>query len=95
MYSAFAGRKLVVDENIYRSETETNTRNRAISQLLKAYEVIKGDPGEALDLYTKQCSVKVNARDLAVMGATLANGGRNPLTRQQVVSTTTASQVWR
>ncbi len=93
MYSAFAGRKLTVDETIYQSESETNTHNRAIVQLLKDYEVLRGDPAEALDLYTRQCSVKVNARDLAVMGATLANGGRNPLTRQQVVSPATASQV--
>ena len=56
------------------------------SQLLKDYEVIKGDPAEALDLYTRQCSVNVNARDLAMMGATLANGGRNPITKQQMVS---------
>ena len=56
--------------------------------LLKDYEVIKGDPGEALDLYTRQCSVSVSARDLAMMGATLANGGRNPVSNQQVVSAT-------
>jgi glutaminase len=82
-----------VNQEVYKSESETNLRNRAISGLLKAYEVIKGDPAEALDLYTRQCSVSVNAKDLAVMGATLANGGRNPLSNQQVVSMDTASRV--
>ena len=90
---AFAGRKLTVNDEVYRSESETNTHNRAIVQLLKDYEVIKGDPLQALDLYTRQCSVSVNARDLAVMGATLANGGRNPLTGVQVVSSPTVAKV--
>jgi glutaminase len=82
----FAGRKLTVDEEVYKSEAETNTRNRSIADLLKAYEVIPGDPAEALDVYTKQCSVAVTAKDMAVMGATLAAGGVNPITRRQVVS---------
>jgi glutaminase len=90
---AFAGRRLAVDDEVYRSESETNTHNRAIVQLLKDYEVIQGDPMQALDLYTRQCSVSVSARDLAVMGATLANGGRNPLTGVQVVSPATAAHV--
>jgi glutaminase len=90
---AFAGRKLTVSDEVYKSETETNTHNQAIVQLLKDYEVIQGDPMQALDLYTKQCAVSVSARDLAVMGATLANGGRNPLTGVQVVAPATASKV--
>jgi glutaminase len=89
---AFAGRQLNVNEEVYKSESETNTHNRAIVQLLKDYEVIKGDPVEALDLYTRQCSISVSARDLAVMGATLANGGLNPLTGVQVVSAETAAK---
>jgi glutaminase len=93
MYNAFAGRKLTVNDEVYRSESETNTHNRAIVELLKDYEVVKGDTREALDLYTRQCSVNVSAHDLGVMGATLANGGRNPITGQQVVSAATASQV--
>jgi glutaminase len=93
MYSAFAGRRLQVNQEVYRSETETNTHNQAIVALLKDYEVIKGEPAEALDLYTRQCSVNVNARDLAIMGATLANGGKNPVTRQQIVKPETASRV--
>jgi glutaminase len=90
---AFAGRRLTVNDEVYRSESETNTHNRAIVQLLKDYEVIQGDPMQALDLYTRQCSVSVSARDLAVMGATLANGGRNPLTNVQVVAPSTAAKV--
>ena len=90
---AFAGRKLTVNDEVYRSESETNTHNRAIVQLLKDYEAIKGDPLQALDLYTRQCSVSVSAHDLAVMGATLANGGRNPMTGVQVVSSATAAKV--
>lgn len=84
--NAFSGRKLTVDPEIYKSETETNTRNKAISYLLKNYEVLQGSPDEVLDLYTRQCSVLVNSHDLAVMGATFANGGVNPLTGLQVVS---------
>jgi glutaminase len=84
--SAFAGRSLQVDQEIYQSEAATNTRNRSIADLLKAYEVIPGDPAEALDVYTRQCSVAVTAKDLAAMGATLATGGTNPLTGKRVVS---------
>jgi glutaminase len=91
--NGFAGRLLEVDQTIYRSETETNSHNRAIVALLADYEVVTGDPAEALDLYTRECSVGVTARDLATMGATLANGGRNPLTDQQVVSSEVARRV--
>jgi glutaminase len=91
--SDFAGRPLEVDEQVYRSEGDTNTRNRAISYLLKAYDVIRGNPDEALDLYTRQCSVSVDARDLAAMGATLANGGTNPITRKEVVTPLVAERV--
>ncbi|MFL5812593.1 MAG: glutaminase A [Bdellovibrionia bacterium] len=83
---AFSARKLTVDPETYRSETETNTRNKAISYLLKNYEVLQGNPEEVLDLYTKQCSVMVNSHDLAVMGATFANGGVNPISGVQVVT---------
>jgi len=93
LFNAFAGRQLSLNQEVYRSESETNTHNRAIVALLQDYEVVKGDPAEALDLYTRECSVNVSARDLAIMGATLANGGRNPVTGQTVVSPATASQV--
>ena len=91
--SEFAGRRLDVDKEVYRSESETNTRNRSISWLLAAYESLGSDPMEALDLYTRQCSIAVTARDLAVMGATLSNGGVNPVTGRRVVSADTARRV--
>ncbi|HVJ22235.1 MAG TPA: glutaminase A [Polyangiaceae bacterium] len=92
-HNSFAGRQLALNQEVYKSESETNTRNRAITTLLQAYEVVKGDASEVLDLYTRQCSINVSARDLAVMGATLANGGKNPLTGEQVVKPETAERV--
>jgi len=83
--SGFAGHTLTLNQEVYKSEAETNTRNKAISWLLKADNVLQGEPNEMLDVYTKECSVDVSAKDLAVMGATLANGGLNPLTRKRVV----------
>ncbi len=91
--SSFAGRGLTMNEEVYRSEAETNTRNRAISWLLKSQDVLQGEPDEMLDVYTKECSVDVTAKDLAVMGATLANGGRNPLTKRRVVDADVAEHV--
>lgn len=91
--SGFAGRNLRVDHEVYRSESATNTHNRGIANLLKDYDVIHGDPLQALDLYTKACSVSVTARDMATMGATLANGGRNPLTGMLVVPPEVAKRV--
>ncbi|MFW0773054.1 glutaminase A [Paenarthrobacter nitroguajacolicus] len=84
--SAFAGRDLVLDEEVYRSGTATNTRNRAIARLLESYGRMDRDPLDVVDVYTKQCSLRVRARDLAVMGATLADGGVNPVTGERVVS---------
>jgi glutaminase len=84
-YEGFAGRKLRVLEDVYRSEAETNQRNRAIGALMYAYGHISANPDQATDIYTRQCSVGVNARDLAMMAATLANGGVNPVTRQRVL----------
>ena len=84
--SAFAGRKLGVDEAVFASERSTGDRNRAIAYLLRNYAVIKGDVDAVLDVYFGQCSVLVTARDIAVMAATLANRGLNPLTGEQVVS---------
>lgn len=83
--SSFSGRALTLNEEVYRSEAETNNRNKSIAWLLKSNDVLQGEPDEMLDVYTKECSVDVTARDLAVMGATLANGGLNPLTRKRVV----------
>jgi len=85
LHSDCAGRKLGVDQEVYKSESDTNQRNRAISMLMKAYERFPGDPAVAVDLYTRACSIAVNAKDLGVMAATLANGGKNPLTKKQVL----------
>jgi glutaminase len=84
-YEAFAGRELIVLDDVYKSEAATNQRNQAIAMLMYAYERIKSDPHQATDIYTRQCSVGVNAKDLAEMAATLANGGRNPVTGKQVM----------
>ncbi|UFN48570.1 glutaminase A [Roseomonas sp. OT10] len=83
--SRFAGRELALDEEIYRSEAETNLRNRGIAKLLEGYGRMYFDALEATDVYTKQCSLLVTARDLAVMGATLADGGVNPVTGERVI----------
>jgi glutaminase len=83
--SAFAGRKLALNEEVYVSASETNFRNRSIARLLQSYDRIYCDAAQATDLYTRQCSLNVSAKDLAVMGATLADGGVNPMTRQRVV----------
>jgi glutaminase len=83
--SRFAGRALPVNDEVYASASATNLRNRGIVQLLNALGRVYCDPMEALDLYTRQCSLDVTARDLAVMGATLADGGINPVTGERVV----------
>jgi glutaminase len=85
-YSDFAGRKLSVDQQVYFSESESNQRIHAIAKLMSAYERIAGDPEQAVDLYTRQASVAANAVDLATMAATLANGGKNPVSGKQVIS---------
>jgi len=85
IHSAFAGRELEVNQEVYESESATNQRNQAIAMLMFAYGLIKENPARATDLYTRQCSINVDARDLAVMAATLANGGKNPVTKKQVV----------
>ncbi|AXC50651.1 glutaminase [Paracoccus suum] len=83
--SRFAGRKLPLNNEVYESATATNFRNRSIAWMLESSGAIYCDPAQAVDLYTRQCSLNVSARDLAVMGATLAHGGFNPVTREQVV----------
>lgn len=80
MLSGYAGRPLEVDESVYRSESETGHRNRAIGYMLRNYDILSGDPMEAVELYFKQCSVSVTCRDLGIMAATLANRGVNPVT---------------
>jgi glutaminase len=84
-YNKAAGAKLSVLEDVYKSEAATNTGNKAISMLLAKYDRIYSEPFEAVDIYTKACSVGVTAEQLAAMGATLANNGKNPLTGEQVI----------
>ncbi len=84
-YSKAAGEKLSLIDEVYKSEAATNTGNKALSYLLAKYERIYADPFESVDVYTKQCSVGINATQLARMGATLANNGINPTTGQQVI----------
>lgn len=86
--SRFAGRPLILNEEVYASAVGTNIRNRSIARLLQSYGRVYMDPLEATDLYTRQCCLDVTARDLAVMGATLADGGVNPVTRERVVAAT-------
>jgi glutaminase len=83
--SRFAGRKLPLNDEVYASASATNFRNQAIARMLQSYGRIYIDPAEAVDLYTKQCALNVSAKDLAVMGATLADGGVNPITKERVV----------
>jgi glutaminase len=83
--SAYAGRPLAIDESVFESERATGHRNRAIGHMLRNYDIIGDDPEPALELYFKQCSVVVDCRDLALIGATLANGGVNPVSGQRAV----------
>ena len=85
IHNDFAGRQLSVLQDVYKSEADTNQRNQAIGALMLAYGYIKDNWQQAVDLYTRQCSIGVNARDLATMAATLAAGGRNPVTGKQVI----------
>jgi glutaminase len=80
-----AGRQLTVLQDVYKSEADTNQRNQAIGALMYAYGYIKTDWKQAVDLYTRQCSIGVNAQDLATMAATLASGGKNPVTGKVVM----------
>jgi glutaminase len=84
-YSQAAGEKLTLIEDVYKSEAATNQGNRALAALLAKYNRIYAEPAESVDVYTKQCSVGVNGRQLAMMGATIANHGVNPTTGQRVI----------
>ena len=80
-----AGRQLKVLDDVYKSESDSNQRNQAIGALMLAYGYIKDNWQQAVDLYTRQCSIGVNAQDLAMMAATLATGGTNPVTKKRVL----------
>lgn len=84
--SRFAGRQLELDQSVYDSERAVNQRNKALARLLESYGNLDGDSLEAVDVYTRQCSLAVTTHDLGVMGATLADGGVNPVTGERVVS---------
>ena len=84
-FSLCAGRELMLDEAVYRSESETGHRNRAIGHMLRNFNILTEPPEPVVDLYFKQCSIAVTCRDLATMAATLANRGVNPLTGKQAV----------
>lgn len=84
-FEQLAGAKLAVIEDVYKSEAATNQRNRAHAYILSVNDRIYSDPMEAVDVYTRQCSIGVTAKQLAVMGATLANSGINPVTQQRVI----------
>jgi glutaminase len=90
-HNDFAGTKLELNNPVYVSEAGDNLRNQAIAHLLLAYNRMYFDPVQATDVYTKQCAINVNAKDLAVMAATLANGGTNPVTKKKVVSPESAA----
>jgi glutaminase len=83
--SRFAGRTLPLNEEVFASATATNFRNQSIARLLQSFGRVYMDPADAVALYTKQCALNVSAKDLAVMGATLADGGVNPITKERVV----------
>src|SRR5262249_31802230 len=92
-YDGFAGRQLSVNAEVFKSESETNQRNQAIASLMYAYGRIKDNPARATDIYTEQCAVNVNAKDLAVMAATLANGGKNPVAGKVVMKAENVPEV--
>lgn len=83
--SRFAGTELEVDEAVYRSEDDTGDRNRALAHLARSAGVLGSSVADAVEVYFRQCSVRVTTRDLTVMGATLANGGRHPVTGDRIV----------
>ncbi len=91
--SRFAGRELAMIRAIYEAETAGGRRNQGMARLLQSYGRIEGDPLEANDVYTRQCSLAVTCHDLAVMGATLADGGVNPITGERVVDEAVAKRV--
>ncbi|GHD06509.1 glutaminase A [Zhihengliuella salsuginis] len=93
IHSRFAGRSLSVSERVFASEAATGFRNRALADLLRSFDIIEDDPAGPVENYFRQCSIQVDARDLALMGATLANGGRQPVTGEQVVDMETVQRM--
>src|SRR6185295_5999765 len=83
MLGSYAGRELEIDQAVYRSESATGHRNRAIGYMLRNFGILSEEPTPAVELYFQQCSVSVTTRDLGIMAATLANRGINPMTGKQ------------
>jgi glutaminase len=93
LFALYTGRGVVLDEDVYRSERDTGHRNRAISHMLRNFGILGEDPERAVDLYFRQCSIEVTCRDLAVMAATLATGGTNPVTRERALDAKNVDEV--
>jgi glutaminase len=91
--SGFAGRSLDVNEEVYASASASNHRNKGLASFLEGYGRLYFDPMATVDLYTRQSSLNVTTRDLAVMSATLADGGVNPVTRERVIDANTCRHV--
>jgi glutaminase len=85
-FSRYAGRTLDIDERVYASESATGHRNRAIAWMLRNFSILTEEPTPTLETYFRQCSIRVTCRDLALMGATLANGGVNPVTGVRAIA---------
>lgn len=92
-YNEFSAATLDIDNAVYQSESNTGHRNRAIGYMLRNFNIIEEDPLPILENYFQQCSVLVNCKELALMGATLANRGINPLTQQSVVDSKYIQQI--
>jgi glutaminase len=92
-YSAFAGRELELDEEIYASQLESGHRSRAIGHMLREFGILECEPDHAVEVYLRQCSTMVDCRDLSMMGATLANGGSHPLTGRRVIAPSCTERV--
>jgi len=93
LFELYAGRQLAFNEAVYSSERDTGHRNRAIGHMLRNFGILDEEPDAALDLYFRQCSIDVSCRDLAVMAATLAGGGVNPVTRERALSSDNVDEV--
>ncbi len=86
VFSAYAGRRLAVDDEMYAAQTASGHRNRAISHLLREFGILEGDPLLAYEVYVRACSMVVDCRDLSMMGATWVNGGVQPVTGERVLA---------
>ena len=93
LFSRLAGRELRIDEAVCASELETAHRNLALAHMLRSYGILTGDVPTVVEGYTRQCSLLVTVRDLSAMAATLATGGIQPVTGEQVLDAATARQV--